>query len=90
MWESNGGEDEICVGEDATGRSIGWVVAAGNILEVEGNTTAELVADGMNLAEDTIGCPVAATTIAPALDNTEVVAVDEEVIFAGGVKVANQ
>jgi len=72
MWESDEGEDEICVGEEATGRTIGWVVAAGDVLEMEGNMTAELVAEGMDLAEDPIGCPVVAATSAPALDNTKV------------------
>jgi hypothetical protein len=90
VWESDGGEDKICIGEETTGRTVSWVVAAGDILEMEGNAATELVTEGMDLAEDAVGCPVAATTIVPAVNDAEVIAVDEEVIFVGGVEVANE
>jgi hypothetical protein len=89
-WESNGREDETCRWEAATGRTVSWVVATGDVLQMEGNPTTELATEGMNLAEDAIGGPVVATPSPPAVNDAKVIAVDEEVIFEGGVKVVDE
>ena len=81
IGEGNEREELIPGGVDASGRCIRRIAYTRDIARV-GNCTS-FVEKGVESSEDKVDMPVVAAAVPPALDNTLVITIDEEVMVVG-------
>lgn len=83
-WDEGGRErkvweEEILVGEDTSGGSIGWVRSARNVLSADIKDTRGFREESMDLFEYIVGFVIVVAALPPAFDDTCIVSIDKNI-----------
>jgi hypothetical protein len=78
VWDNNGVEEEGMGGVNTMGGGISWVLCAQDISCVY--CSIAIFRKLKDLSEDEVGGPVATALFPPSLDNSPVVAINDEVL----------
>jgi hypothetical protein len=79
----NGWKEELFGCKCSLRRGICWIVAAGNIREVEGGVRTEWLEQSKDVSKYSVCGPVPTSPIFPAVDDSQVVTVNPEVLAQG-------
>ena len=83
-WDEGGRErkareEEISVGEDTFGGSIGWVHSAWNVLSADIKDTRGFREESVDLFEYIVGFVIVVAALPPAFDDNCIVSIDKNI-----------
>lgn len=83
-WDEGGRErkareEEISVGEDTSGGSIGWVHSAWNVLSADIKGTRGFREESVDLFEYIVGFVIVVAALSPAFDDNCIVSIDKNI-----------